>query len=396
MNTGRVIHKRYLLQQVIERGIACAIYQGFDHVLQRNVVVKAVPAEHIPGYRAAIRATSQFAHPNIIGLFDLIVEPETLYIVQEHIKGDNFGTILRSTPTPFQAADLGIQICQALIYAGTPSHKICHGDLTPSSIIRGPDGHIYINNFALPSNTEYFIAWSVVGGGGLVLSDPELPYGQISEGRRSDDTRAVGLLLYQMLASRPTDATTVEPPTDGRLRFQRSVPPELCEVIARTVIRTHPQHITTADSLHTELKQIAETLEVAQVPEVGALPTGDIARLQPPPPAQSPLPPPRPTKQSGQLVSTLPSRDLGFDAALTYRDELSRTTADAPLATAIPSPVSDMSMKLVAARPTGYSTLSPMDAQPAKINIPAIAIIGLVFFAIFFTIGFFIAHAILP
>jgi serine/threonine protein kinase len=396
VNTGRVIHKRYLLQQVIERGIVCAVYQGFDHVLQRNVVVKVVPAEHIPGYRAALRATAQFAHPNIIGLFDLIVEPETLYIVQEHIKGDDFGTILRNAPTPFQTADLGLQICQALMYAGTPSHKICHGDLTPSSIIRGPEGHIHINNFALPSNTEYFTAWGMVGGGGLVLSDPELPYGQISEGRRGDDTRAVGLLLYQMLASRPADATTVEPPADGRLRFQRSVPPELCEVIARTVIRTHPQRITTADSLYTELKQIAEALEVAQAPEVGALPTGDMARFQPAPPAQSPLPPPRSTKQTGQLVSTLPSRGLGFDAAATQRDDLSRTTADAPLATAIPSPVSDMSMKLVAARPAGYSTLSPTDAQPAKINVPAIAMIGLVFFAIFFAIGFFIAHAILP
>jgi hypothetical protein len=56
-----------------------------------------------------------------------------------------------------------------------------------------------------------------------------------------------------------------------------------------------------------------------------------------------------------------------------------------------------MSMKLVAARPAGYSTLSPTtDAQPAKINVPAIAMAGLVFFALFFAIGFFIAHAIWP
>jgi serine/threonine protein kinase len=396
VNTGRYIQKRYQLQQVIERGIACAIYQGFDQVLQRNVAIKVVPAEHIPAYRAAIRATSQFSHPNITGLFDLIVEPETLYIVQEHVTGDDFSTILRSSPTPFEVCDLGIQICQALIYAGTSSHKICHGDLIPSSIIRDPDGHIRINNFALPSNTQYFTTWSMVGDGGFMLSDPELPYGQMTEGRRGDDTRAVGLLLYQLLAGRPPDATKVEPPTDGRLRFQRNVPPDLCELIARTIVRVHPQRISTADSLYTELKHIAEALEAAQTPDSVAFPADDTARPQQSSPAQSPLPQPRPAKQTAKLVSTLPSRDTTFDAALTRRDDLSRTTADASLATAIPSPVSDMSMKLVAARPAGYSALSQTEEVSQKVSVPTIIILGLVFFALFFGIGFFIARAVLP
>lgn len=392
MNTGRVIHRRYLLQHVIERGIACNIYQSTDHVLQRNVAVKVVPAEHIPAYRAAIRATAQFAHPNITGLFDLIVEPETLYIVQEQVRGDDFGTILRSNPIPSQVCDMGIQMCQALIYAGTASHKICHGDLTPSAIIRDPEGHIRINNFALPSNIEYFTAWSIVGGGGFVLSDPELPCGQMSEGRRGDDTRAVGLLLYQLLAGRPVDATRVEPPTDGRLRFQRNVPAELCEVVARAIVRIHPQRILTAESLYAELKQIAEGLEPVQVPEVAAFPTDDIARIQPFSPAQSPLFQPRSARQTGQLVSTLPSRDL----ALKRKDDLSGTTADAQLVTATPSAVSDMSMKLVAARQAAYSSLPQADAESRKIGASTIIMIGLVLFAIFFGIGFLLAQAILP
>src|SRR5262249_43722517 len=161
--------------------------------------------------------------------------------------------MLRSNLTLSEVTDLGMQICRALIYAGTSSHKICHGDLTPSSIIRDNTGHIRINNFALPSDIQYFTAWSTVGSGGFVLSDPELPYGQVSEGRRGDDTRAVGILLYQLLAARSADATQVEPPIDGRLRFQRHVPPELCEVIARSIVRIHPQRISTTESLYTEL-----------------------------------------------------------------------------------------------------------------------------------------------
>jgi serine/threonine protein kinase len=397
VNTGRVIQRRYLLEHVIERGAVCAIYQGFDHVLQRNVAVRVVPAEHIPAYRAAIRATSQFAHPNITVLFDVIAEPEALYIVEEYVQGDDFGAILRSNPTPYEVCDLGIQICQALIYAGTSSRKICHGDLTPTSIIRDHGGHIHINNFALPSDTQYFAAWSVVGSGGLVLSDPELPYGQISEGRRGDDTRAVGLLLYQLLSGRPADATQVEPPPDGRLRFQRNVPPELCELIARTIVRIHPQRILTPDILCAELKQISEALEAVETSEPPAFPTEDIARLPQFAPAASSSSQLRSARQTGNLVSTLPARDLGFDARPKRTDDLSRTIADVPFATAAPSAVGDMSMKFMAARQAAYSNLPHTEAAPVrKINVPAIIMIGLVLFAIFFGIGFLIARAIFP
>jgi serine/threonine protein kinase len=390
VNTGRFIHRRYLLQNIIERGTACAIYQGDDQVLVRTVAIKVVPTQHVPAYRAAIRATAQLSHPNITGLFDIIVEPETMYIVQEHLTGQSFGTMLRTNLTPFQVCDLGIQICQALIYASSSAHKICHGDLTPSAITRDPEGHVYINNFALPSDMSYFTAWSVVGGNGFVLSDTELPCGQMSEGRRNDDTRAVGLLLYQLLASRSADATKVEPPADGILRFQRNVPRDLCEVVARAIMRTHPQRILTAESLYSELKPLAEMLE----PEVEVSPAEEVTRFQPFPPTQSPLPQPRSPIPTGNLVSTLPSRDKAFDAALTGReDPLSRTTADISLSP-VPSPVSDMSMKLVAARQAAYATLSQTESEPAKMNHMAIIVMCLVFFAVFFGVGFLIAQAV--
>lgn len=394
MNTGRIIQRRYLLQNVIEQGAVCAVYQGDDQVLLRTVAVKAVPVQHIAAYRAAIRATSQFSHPNITGLFDIIMEPETLYVVQEHLTGQDFGKMLRSNLTPLQVTDLGIQICQALVYAGSSSHKICHGDLTPSAIVRDPDGHVHVNNFALPSDTPYFTEWSVVGGNGFVLSDPELPCGQISEGRRADDTRAVGLLLYQLLASRPGDATKVEPPADGILRFQRNVPRDLCDVIARAIMRTHPQRILTAESLHVELKKIAEMLEPVLLPEAPTLMPEEATRFQPFSPAPTPLPHSI-KKRTGQLVSTLPARDATFDAAMTRRDDLvTRTTADVQVSPAMHSPLGDMSMKLAAARQAAYSTLPQTEPQPIKMNLLVIILVCLVFFAIFFGIGFVIAQAV--
>ena len=378
VETGRVIHRRYLLQRLVQQGQACAVYQGVDQVLQRAVAVKIVPAEYISAYRSAIRATSQFAHPNIIGIYDLIVEPEALYLVQEYVDGDDFSTLLQSQLSPYYVVDLGVQICQALMYAGTPARKICHGDLTPTSIIRDRRGQTRVNNFALPADLSYFTSWSAVGGSGIAISDSQLPPGQASSGRRSDDTRAVGLLLYQLLAGRSPDARTVEPPPDGRLRFMRNAPAEVCEVIARTVIRQHPQYIATPEALLAELKPLAEALEPAS-----SVPLEEPAQFSP--------------KRTGVLTS----QPLGSGIRIAGNDVMPRSDAtNARLSamqqmgaaeTTSAADLSNMSAQLAATRQAAYPSSYAPETQPRRINIPLLLLIGLVLFALFFAIGYYLS-----
>jgi len=400
--TGRLIYRRYLLQQMLEQGQACTVYQAFDQVLHRAVVVKVAPAEHITVYRAAIRATAHFSHPGIIGIYDLVVEPEQLYIVQEYVDGDGFATLLQTQLTPYNVVDLGIQICQALLCAGRASRKVCPGDLTPSAIIRDRRGTIRINNFALPSDLYYFTGWSTVGGDGIVVSDRELPWGQISEGRRDDDTRAVGILLYQLLTGRPPGAKIVDPPSDGRLRFSRNIPAELCEVVARTVVRQHPQHIGSAEALLAELKVLAEAYEPPAV--ISPLPSGigpyQTENMMPP----SQLSPSLPAPGTGKLVTTLPVRETGKTGMglSAFRSETnSRAPAVEQISPVPPSAYADQTVmaeapiKLAAAQQAAYSQSSGGDAQPRRLNVPLMLLLGLVLFALFFAAGFFLAHTFL-
>jgi serine/threonine protein kinase len=380
VETGRVIHRRYLLQRLLKQGQTCAVYQGFDQVLQRAVAVKIAPAEHMATYRAAIRATSQFAHPNIIGIYDLIVEPEILYIVQEYVEGDDFPTLLQTQLSPYQVVDLGIQICQALIYAGSSTRKVCHGDLTPSAIFRDRRGIVRVNNFALPSDTPYFASWSSVGGDGLAVSDRGLPWGQQSEARRADDTRAVGLLLYQLLAGRPAGATSVDPPPDGRLRFLRSVPPELCEIIARAVVRQHPQHITTAETLHAELKVLAEALE----PPIPA-PAASAYRAE-----EAVMPRSFAGPKSGNLVT--PLREIEQVAPAGAAMFPPNTTG---LVAAPSDPtVADIPANLQLGPPPLYSQILAPQEQSSHVSLPLLLLLALLLFGIFFGVGYFLAHAL--
>ena len=381
METGRVINRRYLLQRLVKQGQYSVVYQGIDQVLQRVVTVKAVPAPHIPVYRAAVKLTASFSHPNIVGLYDLIIEAETLYVVQEYVEGDDFAALLQLPLMPHIVAGIGSQICQALIYAGASSRRVSHGDLTPGAVIRDHTGLVRVNNFALPSDLTYFEHWSIMGGSETVVSDSELPYGTQSDGRRADDTRAVGLLLYQLLASRVPGTRAVEPRPDGRLSFQRNVPPELCETIARAVVRQHPQAINTPEDLYAELKTLSETLEPpvpVAVPATSSYPQNEpaLARQLSPAPAVG-----------GKLATALPTRDADHPGS-GLPSQSPGQSANLPIANIAPSAptVADASFKLAAARQAAYP--EPI-ARSRRSSLLMILLIGLLAFGLLFVVGYF-------
>ena len=389
METGRVINRRYLLQRLIKHGQVCAIYQGTDQVLQRTVAIKVVPSSDITAYRAAIKLTAHFSHPNIVGLYDLVVEPETLYIIQEHIEGVPFSALLQQQLSPFEIVDLGMQICQSLIYADNIPSNVCHGDLTPSAIMRDPQGLVRVNNFALPGDFLYFQSWCKMGGDDIVFSDPELPYGQQSEVRRFDDIRATGLLLYQLLAGRAPGASVVEPPPDGRLRFQRNVPPELCETVARAVVRQHPQRICTPEALYTDLKALSESL--AQLSHVIMPVTSTVYQ----PPAEPMVISQAASSGTGKLASALPIRDTDQPGLSLppYRSEQSMQPPLEQISPASPT-VADVSLKLAAARQAAYPEHVPQ--QQSRQSLLPILLIGLVVFVLLFIIGYFAGHFLIP
>ncbi|HLI08423.1 MAG TPA: protein kinase [Ktedonobacteraceae bacterium] len=385
METSRIISDRYLLQRMIKQGQICTIYQGTDQRLQRSVAIKVIPAPYIHVYKAAVRLTAQFSHPNIVGLYDIISEPETFYLVQEYVEGNDFTSLLAMQLTPYEVADLGSQLCQALLYAYLhPIRRVSHGDLTPASVMRDHKGVVKVNNFALPSDISYFTLWSSPGGPGNdgdVVADRELPWGQYSDRRQADDTRAVGLLLYQLLASRSTGSLSVEPPPDGRLRFTRNIPPELCDLVARTLVRQHPQYISTVEALYSELRPLADTLEPVPPVEIA----GTYAQEQFNPRQF------HPSTASGKLVTSLPLRENAPVGLAAYRENSPNLTALEPTALT----VADSSVQLASARQTVYPEMGEKPAS-RRLSLSALIVLCLVIFALFFIVGYFGGHLLFP
>lgn len=396
MEIGRIIQGRYLLRSIIRQGQVCTVYQGVDQRLQRNVAVKVVSAAHIPVYKAAVQKTAQFSHPNIISLYDLLEEPEKLYLVQEFVEGSDFAAILQMQLQAYEVADFGVQLCRALLYAAGSSRRVCHGDLTPGAILRDIRGYVRLNNFALPGDLHYFTRWSNFGGAGAPIADTELPWGLLSAGRQADDTRAVGLILYQLLAGRPSGATSVEPSSDGQLYFMRNVPPELCQVVARTIIRQYPEHIGNVETLYAELQNLSDMLEPAVPVEV------DIPTYQPQ--IEMPQPGPVPAALSGNLINAaLPRKATPAGGSAAYRSSGSAGVAGVADISALEQDASaqtmaDISLNLAPSRQSVPldGAMGQMVPRSAARMIMLWLLLGLVAFALFFVVGYFIGHLFFP
>jgi serine/threonine protein kinase len=389
---GRVIGGHYLLQRLIKQGQYATVYMGIDQAFQRVVAVKAVAADQVPVYKAAVRKTSQFTFPNMVVLYDLVMEQDRLYLIQEYIDGEDFAALLQSSPQPHEVADYGHQICLTLMYAASSSRRTCHGDLTPSAITHDRRGLIRVNNFALPGDEGYFNDWSVVGGEGLPLSDSNLPWGVESQGRRADDTRAVGLLLYQLLAGRSQNSGIVEPPADGRLRFRSNIPPVLCDVVARTVIRNHPQYIDSVEVLRDELKILREALEPA-VPVVNNLAIQAAQAALVPPIAQPEVSKPRQFAPAvtGMVQNPIPAGPpvLGHSAYQQSKSEKLVATVMETADSSAPT-IADPAIMSAIARPVQPIKSYPnTEATPQahRSSIILLLLLGLLIFAICFAIG---------
>ena len=391
MEIGQVIGGHYLLQRLTQQGQFATVYQGIDQSFQRLVAVKVVSAAFIPQYKAAIRKTSSFSHPNVVMLYDMVSEADQLYLIEEYVEGDDFAALLQAQLQPYDVIEYGRQICAALLYASSPGRRVCHGDLTPAAILCDRRGLIRVNNFALPSDMQYFNAWNAIGSEDVQLADRDLPYGVISPGRQADDVRAVGLLLYQLLSSRGSHATVVEPPLDGRLRFMRNIPAELCELVARTIIRSHPQHINTVEALDTALYALTETIEpsVPLAAHMAAYSQAEEVKPRQFSPASLPV---------GIASHPLPAAQPGYPPSSYQMDHAVKLASPSmePIAPAAPT-IADPSLLAATTRQAQdqpYTYLHP-EVPASRSPLLLWLIIGLIAFILFFVIGYFLGSAFL-
>lgn len=161
---------RYRVLQEIGRGGMGRVHRVFDPQLRRHLAMKVIrggdpgdasgPSGREQDSRALGRfldeaqVTSQLAHPGIVPVHELGLDPEgRLYFTMQMVRGNTFRDVIRwvwerkpgwSQP---RALAVAVDVCDALAYAH--SKGVIHRDIKPDNVMVGPFGETYLMDWGV-------------------------------------------------------------------------------------------------------------------------------------------------------------------------------------------------------------------------------------------------------
>jgi len=210
---------KYQLESVLGVGGMAEVFlarnvgpEGFEKevVIKRILPHLARETDFVDQFVDEARLTAQFNHPNIAQIFELVKEPEEIFIAMEFVDGEELGTIISRCrklgtfiPIPI-AIRFAYDLLQALHYAhefkdrkGNPL-GVVHRDVSPNNILITGNGIVKLVDFGIAQAVSKI--HSTLPGkikGKIPYMAPEQLKG-IAPDRRVD-VYSAGVVLFEML-----------------------------------------------------------------------------------------------------------------------------------------------------------------------------------------------------
>ena len=202
----RTLGGRYRLDEEIGVGGMARVWRAYDQVLDREVAVKLLTAEHASDPRNFERARNEarfaarLAHPNVAAVYDFGTSLRggrgTAYLVMELLDGPLLSDRLRRGPLDWRfAARIGAEVSAGL--AAAHGRDIVHRDVKPGNIALTPTGAKLLD-FGIAAGAgepDRIVGHSIVGTAAYIA--PERLQGRPV--MTATDMYSVGVLLYQMV-----------------------------------------------------------------------------------------------------------------------------------------------------------------------------------------------------
>ena len=203
---------KYEVIRVLGKGATAVVYLGRDPDSDREVAIKLIKfGDDNAAMSRRLRKLFQtedsvgrrLKHPNIVELYDAVVEDDHAYIVMEFIEGtslEQYCVINRLLPM-HRAIGIIFKCCLALDYAFRQG--VVHRDIKPANIMIDKEDNPKITDFGLALNLSKDMkrdSTVIMGVGSPAYMSPE----QIKNYplNQKTDLYSLGVLLFQLLTGR--------------------------------------------------------------------------------------------------------------------------------------------------------------------------------------------------
>jgi tetratricopeptide (TPR) repeat protein len=207
LHPGQLLAGRFEIQEMLGIGGMGAVYEAYDHDIERTIALKCIRPELVNNPEVVQRFTQelllarQISHKNVIRIFDVRDSGGLKFITMEYLQGRDLSSMMeeRGKLPPREAAEIMLQVCSGL--SAAHAEGVIHRDLKPSNIMVEPSGRVVVMDFGLAraQDQDLMTRTGAIMGTFQYMS-PEQAKGQKADAR--SDVFTVGIILYELLTGK--------------------------------------------------------------------------------------------------------------------------------------------------------------------------------------------------
>jgi len=269
LENGNLLNQRYRILDILGQGGMGAVYRAIDENLDTIVAVKEnsfFSDEYARQFQREAKVLANLRHPNLPRVFDyFVIDQQGQYLVMDYIEGDDLRQWMsrEESITEIEAIQIGLAICDALIYLHNQDPVITHRDIKPGNIKITPEGEVLLVDFGLVKIlNEKELTTTAARAMTPGYSPPE-QYGDAATDHRSD-IFSLGATLYAALAgylaedslARVTGKTELTP----LLKYNKQISPKTAAVIEKALELRFEDRWQSASELKDALLETRRTI----------------------------------------------------------------------------------------------------------------------------------------